>query len=252
MAVAIAVYAREHLRGVALPVASAISEGVKFAELTDVVRRFRELVGDELAEELDKVFDKALAEEVRKALNSENLGHELPDLVMRFWARISLPLVELSTKLSTLLADSRALELVKSVELDLGRILAKVIKGSGYRYAEDLVYGLSVLIDRDIWILERTASYGFDGVVKRFIERGLEPLLNLAGYTMYLTFAWVSATAAVLGLVKEFREDDRDTLARWCREYAKELESYMDTLDLLLDDEVYSDLIELGVVKRQT
>jgi len=251
MAIAIATYAREYLRGVALPVAGAISEDVGLAELMDVVRRFRGLIGDELAGELGRVFDRALAEDVRRALNSENLERLFPDLVARFWARILLPLVELSTKLFTLSTDPRALELVKSVERDLGRALAKVVRGSGYRYADYLVYGLSVLIDRDVWILERTAEYGLDGVVRRFVERGLEALLNLADYTIYLTFVWVSATAAVLGLVKEFREENRDALARWRRGYAGELESYMDTLDILLDDEAYSDLVELGVVKRQ-
>ena len=247
MAVAIAIYARESLRGVALPLASAISEDTKVVELVGAAKRFRELVGEELAKELDRVLDEALANEVYRALNSDDLEREFPELVVRFWARISLPLIELNTRLSR---APGAAELVKGVELDLGKVLAKVIRGSGYRYAENLVYALSVLIDRDVWVLDKVSRYGVEAVAKRLTERGLEPLLNLTGYTMYLTFAWVSATAAVLGLVKEFREGNRDVLAMWCREYAKEVESYIDTLDLLLDDEVYTDLVELGVVKR--
>ena len=163
---AIAICAREFLKDVALPVAGAIGGDVKLVEHVDVVKRFRALISDELAEELDRAFDDALEREVRRALNSEDLGQEFPDLVMRFWARLSLPLVELSTELFKLSADSGALELVKDIELDLGRVLSKVIKGSGYRYAEDLVYGLSVLIDRDVWVMEKMSKYGFDGVVK--------------------------------------------------------------------------------------
>ena len=79
-------------------------------------------------------------------LNSEDLGQEFPDLLMRFWARLSLPLVELSTELFKLPVGSRVLELVKDIELDLGRVLSRVIEGSGYRYAEDLVW--SQCIDR--------------------------------------------------------------------------------------------------------
>jgi len=129
-------------------------------------------------------------------------------------------------------------------------MLAEVIRGSGYRYAENLVYGLGALVDRDMWVLDKVSRYGIEGVVGRLVERSLETFLSFTGYTMYLAFAWTSATAAVLGLVKEFRETNRDTLAAWCRKYAEKVENHIDTLDLLLDDEVYGDLAELKIIKK--
>jgi len=203
MAIAIAIYARESLKGVALPLTTAISEYVELAELVDTVRRFRKLIGEDLAKELDRVFDDALASEVRKALNSDDLERELPDLVARFWARISLPLIELNAKLSS---APELTEHVKSIEIELGKALAKAIRDSGYRYAEDLVYALSVLIERDLWILDKVLRYGAEIAMKKLVERGIEPLLSLGGYTMYLAFTWVSATAAVLGLIKELQQ----------------------------------------------
>jgi len=67
---------------------------------------------------------------------------------------------------------------------------------------------------------------------------------------MYLTFTWLSSTAALLGIVKNYREENRDKMAQWRREYANEVEDYIDTLDILVKDEVYEKLAELGIVKR--
>ena len=39
-------------------------------------------------------------------------------------------------------------------------------------------------------------------------------------------------------------------MAQWCKEYAKEVEAYIDTLDIIVKDEVYEELIELGIIKR--
>ncbi len=33
--------------------------------------------------------------------------------------------------------------------------------------------------------------------------------------------------------------ENRDTLSYWCREYAEEVDGYIDTIDTLLDDEAY-------------
>ena len=93
------------------------------------------------------------------------------------------------------------------------------------------------------------ARLGLEELVKRLASKVPDAVLQFAVYSMYLAFAWASATVAVLGIVKEYSESNRDALARWSHEYAKEVEGYIDTLDLFLDDEVYSDLLELGAIK---
>ncbi len=84
------------------------------------------------------------------------------------------------------------------------------------------------------------------------LEKGVEAIEvpRIRSWGREIVFALVSATSAVLGLVKEFKEANRDALAMWCREYAKKVENYIDTLDLLLDDEVYEGLVELGIIKK--
>ena len=71
-----------------------------------------------------------------------------------------------------------------------------------------------------------------------------------AMHTMYTTFTWLSASAAVLELVRDYSERNRDTLALWSKEYAEELNTYIDTLDTLLDEETYNELVKLGIVRE--
>ena len=74
--------------------------------------------------------------------------------------------------------------------------------------------------------------------------------MEFTTYTMYLAFTWVASTAALLGTVKNYRGENRDKMAQWCREYAKEVEDYIDSQDLLVKDDVYEELLDLGIIKR--
>lgn len=247
MTIAIALYVREPLRSIALPLATAIGEGTSASDVLIAVNKFRELVGDEIFKRLDKVFNEALSDEIFKALNTDDLEHEFSTLVEKFWARLALLLVELSTSVYT---NKSVLKALRSVEEELAKAIAKALKLSGYEYADNLVYALSALVDRDLWIIDKVAELSFEELVKKLTDRALDTVIQLAGYTMYLAFAWISASVAVIGIAKKYRERNRDMLATWCREYAREVEEYLDTLDLLLDDEVYNDLRELRVIER--
>lgn len=247
MAIAIAIYAREPLRSVALPLA-AISGDIDAGDVLSVVKAFRDLVGGEILDKLGKLFDEALRDEIHRALNIDHLEREFPMLVEKFWARLALPLIELSYKAYT--SNALAPKRLREVEEELAKAVARKLRLSEYERVDDLLYALSVLVDRDLWIIDRVAELGLEGLVKRFIDRALDVVLQLVGYTTYLAFAWTSASTAVLGIAKEYKRENRDLLAAWCREYAKEIEEYLDTLDLLLDDELYSDLQGLGVIKR--
>jgi len=242
--------AREWVRGFTLPLATSIGEDTDTEDLRNVIERFRELIGEEVAKRLDTAFNEALDTEISRALNSDELEHEIHPLVERFWARIALPLTEIAQSILSHRADRAILKEFISLEEKLGIALAKLIKGSGYALADDLVYGLSVLIDRDRWVLEKVAELGIDNFVNKLLERDPKSFIEWVNYTMYLTFTWLASTAAVLGIVERYREENRDKMAQWCRAYAKEVEEYMDTLDILLKDEVYEELAELGIVKR--
>lgn len=67
---------------------------------------------------------------------------------------------------------------------------------------------------------------------------------------MSLGFACVAATSAVLGLVDLFSEANRDAFADWCGEYAHEVEDYIDTIDVLLDDDAYREFVEIDAKWR--
>ncbi len=38
--------------------------------------------------------------------------------------------------------------------------------------------------------------------------------MEFATYTAYLTFTWVASTAALLGVVKNYRDENRDKMAQ--------------------------------------
>jgi len=212
----------------------------------DVVVKFKELVGEDVAEKVRKAWEEALGGEIRRALTADDLVQEFSGAAWEFWARLLPLLMEVTTRLYA----SSDIGKVKAYEEELAKAVAKALRASGYARAEDLVYALSALVDRDVWILDWASKLGLNEFVKRLVTRALDEALQLTGYTVYLTFAWLGSTAAVFGLAKEYREANRDQLAAWARQYAEEVQGLLDTLDLLLDDEAYEDLLALGIVKK--
>ena len=93
---AVAIYGHELIRGFGLPLVSGLSEDVYVEDIRSVVKRFRELIGEDLAKEFDKVFSEALRNEVSRSLSTDNLEQEIHLLAEKFRARIALPLAELT------------------------------------------------------------------------------------------------------------------------------------------------------------
>lgn len=207
------------------------------SSIIDPFKVIEKLVGSEIIENLSKVFDEALKDEIYKVLNTDNLIQNFPKLSERFWARIALPLVEFSERVFHNI-DVTSWETFKKVEKELATSIAKIIKNSSYNRANDIIYALSVLVDRDLWVFDKICELGLENFIKKLIERDINLALQFLGYTLYLSFAWLSLTVTVIGVAKEYKEENRDLLAMWCREYSKELEDCIDTLDILLDDEV--------------
>jgi len=208
-----------------------------------VVVKFGELVGEDVAEKVHKAWEEALGGEIQRVLTAD-IVQEFSGAAWEFWARLSPPLAEVATRLY-----GSGLGKVRAYEGELARAVAKALRASGYARTEDLVYALSALVDRDAWILDWASRLGPGEFVKRLVTRAHGEALQLAEYTVYLASAWLASTAAVLGMVEEYREANRDQLAMWARQYAEEVQGLLDTLDLLLDDEAYEELAALGIVK---
>ena len=94
------------------------------------------------------MFSEALRNEVGRALSTDKLEQEIHLLVEKFWAGIAPPLAE-STQLTFFHMDRATLDESIDLEEELGITLAKIIRRSRYKYAENLIYRLSVLINRD-------------------------------------------------------------------------------------------------------
>uniref|UniRef100_A0A7C1CEK3 Uncharacterized protein n=1 Tax=Thermofilum adornatum TaxID=1365176 RepID=A0A7C1CEK3_9CREN len=213
-----------------------------------LAEKLRNMLGD-TTEKIVKALEESLSSEIAQALNTKNIEKEFPTLAEKFWLRILLPLLELNQKITPLTSD-KLKELIE-LEKEAARETAKLIRSTGYRYAEDLVYGLSAMVDYDEWLVEKLSQLGPETLFEKLWQRGLQETLWLSIYIRYLLFAWISATSALLKLLEEYREENRDTLAKWSRTYAEEVEAYIDTLDTLLDDEAYTVIEKMSELGKQ-
>ena len=206
-------------------------------------------ISRDLMDYVMKAFKDALDNEVRTVLNPTDLTNEfLLDLPI-FTNRIVNLMIRLTQEVTSGIALGRvSMNELSRVKLGISRELAGLIRSTNYSRAEDLVYPLSMLIEHDLWVMDNVARYGFNGLLVRINERTLNEVSGASAYLMAIAFAWYSVTAAVLGLVRGFRETNRDVLAQWSRAYANELSAYVDTLDLLINDETRGVLREEGVI----
>jgi hypothetical protein len=126
--------------------------------------------------------------------------------------------------------------------------MAKILQESSHPRKEDLIYSMSILIDRDIWVIEKMSKYGLEELIKKMIERAKDISIDFINTTINLTFAWLSAISAILNIVKKYNEENLNKIIELSLELSKELDSYLDTLDLLVDDETYEELRELKLI----
>jgi hypothetical protein len=212
-------------------------------------KRIEKFIESDVFRELTKAVKSSIKYEIFEALTTEDLTKTFQPLTEKFWLRLALPMFDINQKLFSLNAEK--LSEFKKLEEDMAYEIVELLRHSGYKYSENLIFGLSTMVDYDIWLLEKISKLKFEGFVKKLWERALEEILQLSGCLRYLFFAWASATSATLKLIERYKEENRDTLAQWCKTYAEEVEIYIDTLDTLLDDETYKIIEELGIVRKQ-
>ena len=235
-----------HAHSVSFPASATSMGSLRRVEPSLLDRARRVLVG---VDELVREVRGSLGEEVSAVLSSHDLARDFPLYAVRFWSRILPPLVRYSFEALRRAEVSRDfIEEFREVEVGLAREVARELRSTRRSGAEDLVYALSVMVDHDLWVLEKVSSYGLEGFMDRLIERCSGELAEASAHLVYLVFSWTASSSAILGLTR-YREDNLRTLISWCRGYAEEVDDYVETLDLLADDEAYRDLMESGVVK---
>jgi hypothetical protein len=144
-----------------------------------LAEKLRNMLSD-ATEKIAKALDESLSSETAQALNTKDIEKDFPTLAEKFWLRISPPLLELNQKITTLPSD-KLKELIE-LEKEAARETAKLIRNTGYRYAEDLVYGLSAMIDYDAWLLEKLSQLGLEKIADTLWHRGLQETLQLSIY----------------------------------------------------------------------
>jgi len=215
---------------------------------TYLIDKVKEFVGSDIFEKLAEAVEEGITCEVSEILTTENIDKAFSSLAEKFWLRLALPMFDINQKVFSFTVEdfSRMMKLEEDIAYEVTRLL----RSSGYKYAEELVYGLSAMVDYDTWLLKKVSEINFEGFIKRLWERGLEEMLQLSVYIRYLFFAWTSATSAILKIVKRYREENIDILTKWCKTYAEEVETYIDTIDTLLDDESYKIIEKLEIVRK--
>ncbi len=225
------------------PLILSVGKSISVNNVDEAIKRFREFIGEDTT---IKVIDY----EIIKALNmdADFLPLDFYFLVQDFRSRVILPMIKFSNILKS--SDKNILKIAKEIMENIAMGIAERIELSRSRYADDLIYALSILIDRDIWFIDKVLELGIINLADKLITRALYFLDDFVEFSIRLAFTWVSATVSILGIAREFKDKNISILASYSREYADRVEEYLDVLDMLIDDDVYKDLIKLGIVER--
>ncbi|MCD6457803.1 MAG: hypothetical protein J7K82_03035 [Thermoproteales archaeon] len=139
----------------------------------------------------------------------------------------------------------RLMDLEKRLFKELKPFLEE--KAISYGLDSDAVIKIhAAMIDYDLWLISSLLEVGFDGFLKRLLERAK---MEAEVFTCYLYSLFYVMMCIDLVLLREapHRKDTFEALVSWGSIYAEEVEDYLDTLSLLISDEAYEALT--GFVK---
>ncbi len=208
----------------------------------------REVAGSHVLAELERVFNEAVREEISKGLKTDRLEVEFELLAERFAARLSSVLAELGFKLLGSV-NRRMVDSIREAEVEVASEIASAIRSSGYGRGEDLIRALAVMVEYDLWLLDRVSRHSLQEFTFKVFTRAREAALGLTHALSRLHFAVAAALAALMGIIREYRPENLDYLVSQALKYAEEVDLYMDTLDVILDDEAYKEASELGAIE---
>ncbi len=134
-----------------------------------VLERLFWLFGEEVLNDVAAVVEKAISETVPRVMISKH--EELSEVFnnsMQLFSNYMLPaLIKLNAPILSAKEEELrdVTEALKNAEREFYKELSTELKDKGEKVAgldvDKLLYGLSVLFDYDIWLLEKLAKYGF-------------------------------------------------------------------------------------------
>lgn len=105
----------------------------------------------------------------------------------------------------------------------------------------DIVYALATLFDYDLWILTKIQNLGLENFITRIIERAYDELRELVNHYLTLLYTNLLTQLAIHNEVK-WRRENLEQVIQWSKTYAEEVDTYLDTVNLLITDEYYEEL----------
>jgi hypothetical protein len=118
-----------------------------------LTKRIEKFIESDVFRELTKAVKSSIKYEIFEALTTEDLTKTFQPLTEKFWLRLALPMFDINQKLFSLNAEK--LSEFKKLEEDMAYEIVELLRHSGYKYSENLVFGLSTMVDYDMWLLEK-------------------------------------------------------------------------------------------------
>ena len=137
----------------------------------------------------------------------------------------------------------RVAEFEKELYRSYARALDERSAEAGVSF-EGVEYAVAQLFDYDLWILKKIGELGPEGFLELLMERAYEEACSMHGYLLALLYAVTAVNAAIFGLVAEYNEESLEVLVGWAERYARELDAWVDTVNLLVTEECYEALEE--------
>ena len=208
------------------------------------------LVPRELVEITEKVFSSELINIYRRVLR-EALEHEismiltLDSLDKRKVAKCALIFLSRLVESEVIFKCVDTIEvLAKFYREDLRQVyssvrdylIREIVERLRYVYSEDVVYAISALLDRDLWIIDKVRRLGVKSLVSVFRRKAGYMLAMFNDVSITLTFIVVSILAGLLhavpmSIMQKIRKENINELVRWGRKLAEDLSELMELLD---------------------
>ena len=224
--------------------------------LLDISRRFMELFGvreEELRRICELVIERTVKQllvvELEEMVETFNEGY--PIFVMYVTSLLSSfsisRLYALHLEETFRLLDEIAELERKFYELYLGLLKERCTEAD--IPIEDLEYAIAQLFDYDLWLVEKVKELGLEKFLTLLMERANEEAYSMYSYLLALLYVATAINVALFGIVTYNKENLR-VLVKWARHYAKELDAYVDIVNLLVTDEYYEAIEEYLKEKR--
>jgi len=101
----------------------------------------------------------------------------------------------------------------------------------------------AAVVDCSLWAISSTLENGLQGFLDKLSKRAGRELAELVSYLHHLMYVVLAIDLVLLEDASHHR-DVLETLVSWGSSYADEVESYLDTLSLLISDESYKALAD--------